>query len=76
MGRKSVTQYEIIADAETIDKQIDRMRSQYGSLHPVDSVSADVEVTAQFHGEGVDNKSTFLVDEIKSRAQRKKTYRR
>lgn len=71
-GRKSVTQYEITADAETIDKQIDRMRSQYGSLHPVDSVSADVEVTAQFDGEGVDNKSTFLVDDIKSRAQRKK----
>jgi len=71
-GRKSVTQYEITADSETIDKQIERMRSQYGSLHPEDAIANGVEVTAQFTGDDVDNKSTLTIDDIKSKAQKKK----
>ena len=71
-GRKTITHYQIIADNETIDKQIERMRSQYGSLHAENIVAVGVEVTAQFTAEGVDNKSTFSIDDIKSKAQKKK----
>ena len=71
-GRKTITHYQITADNETIDKQIERMRSQYGSLHAENIVAGGVEVTAQFTAEGVDNKSTFYIDDIKSKAQKKK----
>ena len=71
-GRKTITHYQITADNETIDKQIERMRSQYGSLHAENIVAVGVEVTAQFTAEGVDNKSTFSIDDIKSKAQKKK----
>ena len=71
-GRKAITHYQIKADNETIDKQIERMRSQYGSLHAENIVAGGVEVTAQFTAEDVDNKSTFSIDDIKSKAQKKK----
>jgi len=71
-GRKAITCYEITADDETIDKQIDRMRSQYGSLHAEGTVVDGVEITAQFAAEDIDNKSTLSIDDIKSKAQKKK----
>ena len=71
-GRKAITCYEITADDETIDKQIDRMRSQYGSLHAEGTVVDGVEITAQFAVEDIDNKSTLSIDDIKSKAQKKK----
>ena len=71
-GRKAITHYQITADNETIDKQIERMRSQYGSLHAEDTVADGVEITAQFTAEEVDNKSTLSIDDIKSKAQKKK----
>ena len=70
-GRKAITCYEITADDETIDKQIDRMRSQYGSLHAEGTVVDGVEITAQFAAEDIDNKSTLSIDDIKSKAQKK-----
>ena len=48
------------------------MRSQYGSLHAEDTVANGVEITAQFTAEDVDNKSTLSIDDIKSKAQKKK----
>ena len=71
-GRKAITHYQITADNKTINKQIERMRSQYGSLHAENIVAGGVEVTAQFTAEDVDNKSTFSIDDIKSKAQKKK----
>lgn len=71
-GRKAITHYQVEADKQMIDDQIERMRSQYGSLHPLEAVEAAAELTATFAGEDIDNKSTFSVDDVKSAAQKKK----
>jgi len=71
-GRKAITHYQVEADKKMIDDQVERMRSQYGSLHPLDAVEAGAELTATFAGENIDKKSTFSVDDVKSAAQKKK----
>ena len=71
-GRKAITHYQITVDNDTIDKQIERMRSQYGSLHAKDTVADGVEITAHFKAKGVDKKSTFNIGDFKSKAQKKK----
>ena len=71
-GRKAITHYQVEADKKMIDNQIERMRSQYGSLHPLKTVEAGAELTATFTGEDIDNKSTFSLDDLKSAAQKKK----
>ena len=54
--------------------KIDRMRSQYGSLHAEGTVVDGVEITAQFAAEDIDNKSTLSIDDIKSKAQKKNSW--
>ena len=71
-GRKAITHYQVEADKKMIDSQIERMRSQYGSLHPLETVETGAELTATFTGEDIDNKSTFSLDDLKSAAQKKK----
>ena len=71
-GRKAITHYQVEADKKMIDSQIERMRSQYGSLHPLETVEKGAELTATFTGEDIDNKSTFSLDDLKSAAQKKK----
>ena len=71
-GRKAIIHYQVEADKKMIDNQIERMRSQYGSLHPLKTVEAGAELTATFTGEDIDNKSTFSLDDLKSAAQKKK----
>lgn len=71
-GRKAITHYQVEADKKMIDGQIERMRSQYGSLHPLDAVEAGAELTASFVGEDIEKKSTFSLEDLKSAAQKKK----
>ena len=71
-GRKAITHFQVEADKKMIDNQIERMRSQYGSLHPLKTVEAGAELTATFTGEDIDNKSTFSLDDLKSATQKKK----
>jgi trigger factor len=71
-GRKAIIHYQVEADKKMIDNQIERMRSQYGSLHPLETVEAGAELTATFTGEDIEKKSTFSLDDVKSAAQKKK----
>ena len=71
-GRKAIMHYQVEADKKMIDNQIERMRSQYGSLHPLETVEAGAELTATFAGEDIEKKSTFSLDDVKSAAQKKK----
>ncbi|AZQ42988.1 trigger factor [Nonlabens ponticola] len=73
-GKKAITHYEIKTDDETINKQIDRIREQYGKLVSKDVVEKNDEVTGVFRNddEEINADATFKVDKIKGKTNSKK----
>ena len=73
-GQKAITHYEIKTDDATINKQIDRIREQYGKLISKTKVEAGDQVTGIFRNdeEGINTDATFTVDKIKGKTNEKK----
>lgn len=73
-GKKSLTHYNIVADAEMIDTQIENIQKQYGKIISQDQVEDNSELTGKFFNseENIENVATFSVDKIKGKANLKK----
>ncbi|EAS20476.1 cell division trigger factor [Flavobacteria bacterium BBFL7] len=73
-GKKAITQYEIKTDDDTLNRQIDRIREQYGKLIAKDTVAEGNEVTGVFRNddEDINSDATFKTDKIKGKTNLKK----
>jgi len=73
-GQKAITNYKIKTDDETINRQIDRIREQYGKLINKDEVEKGDQVTGIFRNdeEGINTDATFTIDKIKGKTNEKK----
>jgi trigger factor len=69
-GKKSITQYNIVADKKMIDEQIDRIQKQYGKLVSQNVVEKDSEITGTYTNEEkeIDNTVTLTLDKFKGKA--------
>jgi trigger factor len=72
-GKKAITQYEIKTDDATINKQIDRIREQYGKLVSKETVEEGDEVTGVFRNddENINTDATFKVELLKGKTNQK-----
>ncbi|WP_339895881.1 trigger factor [uncultured Algibacter sp.] len=72
-SKKSITQYNIIADKKMIDEQIERVQKQYGKLVSQDAVEKDSEITGAYTNEEkeIDNTVTLTLDKFKGKSTTK-----
>ncbi len=72
-GKKSITQYNIVADKKMIDEQIERIQKQYGKLVSQNVVEKDSEITGAYTNEEkeIDNTVTLTLDKFKGKATAK-----
>ncbi|MGC1203908.1 MAG: trigger factor [Flavobacteriaceae bacterium] len=72
-SKKSITQYNIVADKKMIDEQIERIQKQYGKLVSQNVVEKDSEITGTYANEEkeIDNKVTLTLDKFKGKATAK-----
>ena len=72
-SKKSITQYNIIADKKMIDEQIERVQKQYGKLVSQDAVEKDSEITGAYTNEerDIDNTVTLTLDKFKGKSTTK-----
>ena len=72
-SKKSITQYNIVADKKMIDEQIERIQKQYGKLVSQNVVEKDSEITGTYTNEEkeIDNKVTLTLDKFKGKATAK-----
>jgi trigger factor len=73
-GKKAITHYQIKTDDATINKQIDRIRQQYGKLISKNEVEKEDEVTGVFRNddEDINADATFSLEKIKGKSNTKK----
>lgn len=73
-GKKAVTHYQIKTDDDTINRQIDRIREQYGKLIAKDTVEDGDQITGVFRNddEEINSDATFTTDKIKGKTNLKK----
>jgi trigger factor len=73
-GKKAITYYQIKTDDATINKQIERIRQQYGKLTSKDEVEKEDEVTGVFRNddEEINADATFSIEKIKGKSNNKK----
>ena len=69
-SKKSITQYNIVADKKMINEQIERIQKQYGKLVSQSIVEKDSEVTGVYKNEEkeIDNTVTLTLDKFKGKA--------
>ncbi|GLB50641.1 trigger factor [Neptunitalea lumnitzerae] len=67
-GKDAITHYNIVADEEMLNGQVERIQKQFGKLVGHKEVIKDAEITATFVNEEkeINNKATFTFDKIKS----------
>ncbi len=68
-AKKPITSYKIIADQETIDKQVEYLRTQYGKMISKNEVEEGNNITGVFTSEEkeIEKESTFSLDNIKGK---------
>ncbi len=73
-SKKAITQYEIKTDDDTLNRQIDRIREQYGKLIAKDTVANDDQITGVFRNdeEEINSDATFKTDKLKGKSNLKK----
>ncbi|MGJ8683778.1 MAG: trigger factor [Nonlabens sp.] len=73
-SKKAITHYEIKTDDDTLNRQIDRIREQYGKLIAKDTVAEGDQITGVFRNddEGINSDATFKTDKIKGKTNLKK----
>lgn len=71
--KKSITAYKIIADDKMIDDQIVNIQEQYGKLITQEAIVENSNITGTFVNEEkeIDKKSTFKLDKIKGKVNKK-----
>jgi len=74
LGKKSVTQYQIIADDAVINRQLDSIQKQYGKLVTAEKVDKTTEIKVDFLDPTGDRKgsSIILIDQVKGKSNRQK----
>ena len=72
-SKKSITQYNIVADKKMVDEQIERVQKQYGKLVPQDAVEKDSEITGAYTNEEkeINNTVTLTLDKFKGKSTAK-----
>ncbi len=73
-GKKAITHYQIKTDDDTINRQINRIREQYGKLIAKDTVADGDQITGVFRNddEEINSDATFNTDKIKGKTNLKK----
>lgn len=73
-SKKKVNQYTIVATPELIDKEIENIQKRYGKISSLDTANEHSNVTGTFTNEEkeIDKKTTFLVDDLKGKKNKKK----
>lgn len=68
-SKKAITHYNIIADDEMINEQVERIQKQYGKLVAKDTVEEGDEITGAFTNEekNIENKATLPLEKVKSK---------
>lgn len=71
VGNK-VQLYKIVADNETIDKQIDNIRKQYGKLEDKDTAGKDTEIKGVFSNDekNIHNETVLIFNTLHKTAQK------
>jgi trigger factor len=72
--KNTVTRYQIVADNEMLDEQVDRIRSMYGKRSNTDEVAEGNEITGLFTNEekGINETATFTLDVFADKKTAKK----
>ena len=73
-SKKKVTQFNIIATDELIDKEVENIQARYGTESPIEVVTATSNVTGTFVNQEneIDKKATFSLKEIAGKVNLKK----
>lgn len=73
-SKKKVNQYTIVATPELIDKEIENIQKRYGKISSLDTANENSNITGTFTNEEkeIDKKTTFLVDDLKGKKNKKK----
>jgi trigger factor len=73
-SKKKVNQYTIVATSELLDKEIENIQKRYGKISSLDTANEHSNVTGTFTNEEkeIDKKTTFLVDDLKGKKNKKK----
>ena len=73
-GRKSVTQYQIVADDAVINRQLESIQKQYGKLVTAEKVDKNTEIKVDFADASGDQKGStiIVVDQIKGKSNQQK----
>ncbi|MDT0553107.1 trigger factor [Urechidicola vernalis] len=73
-ARKKITQYNIVADEELIDKEVENLQKRFGKMSAKDVVETGVNVTGTFVNEEkeIEKKFNFVLEDIKGKVNQKK----
>ncbi|CAA0153986.1 peptidyl-prolyl cis/trans isomerase (trigger factor) [Tenacibaculum maritimum] len=73
-SKKKVTQYNIVANDELLDKEVENIQSRYGKMSAKEEVTEEANVTGTFTSEEkeINKKSTVSLKDIKGKTNLKK----
>jgi len=73
-AKKKITKYNIVADKELLDKEVENIQKRFGKIIPQEEVVKGVNITGTFVNEEkeLEKKSTIELDSIKGKANQKK----
>jgi len=73
-SKKKVTQYNIVATEELIDKEVHNIQNRYGKMSSLDVANEQSNMTGTFVNEEneINKKSSFLVSDVKGKKNEKK----
>jgi len=72
-AKKKITQYNIIADDELLDKEVENIQKRFGKIVPQDAIVEGVNITGNFVNEekALEKKSTIEFNDIKGKSNQK-----
>jgi trigger factor len=73
-AKKKVTQYDIVADDKLINKEVENLQQRFGKMSAKDVIAEGVNITGTFVNEEkeIEKKSSFVLEDIKGKANQKK----
>ncbi len=73
-AKNKITQYNIVADKDLLDKEVENIQKRFGKIVPQEAVVEGVNIAGTFANEekGIDKKSTIELDSIKGKVNKKK----
>jgi len=72
-AKKKITKYNIVADKELLDKEVENIQKRFGEVIPQEAIVEGVNITGTFVNEEkeLEKKSTIELDSIKGKANQK-----